>query len=188
MSAIEIFGFVTGAACVWLLVKQNIWNWPIGIANNILFVVLFWRSRLFADMGLQFVYMALGALGWWRWMHAPRGSGEQLAVRRTPARSLLGFAIFAIAATPALTWLLRVVQGSAPFLDALTTVLSIVAQYMMTRKYIENWLVWIVADVIYVGLYLSRGLRLTAILYFLFLLMCVQGWREWRAAGARSVN
>ena len=184
MSAIEILGFVTGAACVWLLVKQNIWNWPIGIVNNIFFAILFWRSRLFADMGLQFVYMALGALGWWRWLHAGPGGARALEVRRTPRRSAIGFALSAAIATPLLTLGLRAVQGSAPFLDAFTTVLSIVAQYMMTRKYVENWLVWIFADIIYVGLYLSRGLRLTALLYAIFLVMCIHGWREWRRAQA----
>ena len=185
MSAIEILGFITGAACVWLLVKQNIWNWPIGIANNIFFAILFWRSRLFADMGLQFVYMALGALGWWRWLHAATGAHAKLEVRRTPLGSAAGFAVFIAAGTPLLTAGLRAVNGSAPFLDAFTTALSIVAQYMMTRKYLENWLVWIFADVIYIGLYLSRGLRLTALLYAIFLLMCVQGWREWRRVQAR---
>lgn len=187
MSAIEILGFLTGAACVWLLVKQNIWNWPIGIANNIFFAILFWRSRLFADMGLQFIYMGLGALGWWRWLRP--ASGSSLPVRRAPRRSLLGLLIFVAASTPLLTAGLRAVQGSAPFLDAFTTTVSIAAQYMMTRKYVENWPVWIFADLVYIGLYWSRGLRLTALLYAIFLLMCVQGWREWEAAyRARSVN
>ena len=179
LSFVEVFGFITGAACVWLLVKEHILNWPVGIANNIFFAVLFWRARLFGDMGLQFVYMALGLLGWYRWLHAGEAH-ERPAIRRIPVRSLVPLAVFAGAATPALTIYLRTVRDAAPFLDALTTVLSIAAQYMQTRKYIEHWLVWIVADVIYIGLYIARDLRLTAVLYALFLLMCIQGWREWK--------
>ena len=87
--------------------------------------------------------------------------------------------MFATAATPLLTLYLRSIHDAAPFLDSVTTVLSIAALYMQTRKYIEHWLVWIVADVVYIYLYIARDLRLTAILYLLFLLMCVQGWREW---------
>jgi nicotinamide mononucleotide transporter len=179
VSLVEILGFITGAACVWLLVKEHILNWPVGIANNVFFAVLFWRSRLFGDMGLQFIYMALGLLGWYRWL-----GGEAhgtLAIGRTPVRSLVLLAAFVAAATPPLTLYLRSVRDAAPFLDALTTVLSIAALYMQTRKYVEHWLVWIAADVIYIGLYVLRDLHLTAVLYALFLLMCIQGWREWRS-------
>ena len=160
--------------------KEHILNWPIGIANNILFAVLFWRTRLFGDMGLQFVYMALGFLGWYRWLHAGAHRAAP-AIRHTPVRSVVTLALFVAAATPAMTLYLRSVRDAAPFLDAVTTVLSIAAQYMQTRKYLEHWLVWIVADVIYIGLYMVRDLQLTAVLYAVFLLMCIQGWQEWRS-------
>lgn len=163
---------------MWLLVKENILNWPIGIANNIFFAVLFWRSRLFADMALQFVYLSLGLLGWYRWLYGGAGRSA-LQVRHTPAPILVPLLIAAAACTVPLTAYLSSVRDSAPFLDAATTTLSVVAQYMLTRKYIENWLLWIVADVLYVVMYAMRGLHLTAVLYCLFLLMCIQGWREW---------
>jgi nicotinamide mononucleotide transporter len=179
LSLIEVLGFITGAVCVWLVVKEHVLNWPIGIANNIFFAVLFGRSRLFGDMGLQFVYMALAFLGWYRWVRGgPAHSAE--TIRRAPVRALVSITLFVAAATPALTIYLRSIRDSAPFLDAITTTLSIAAQYMQTRKYLEHWLVWIVADVIYIGLYVARGLQLTGLLYLIFLLMCVQGWREWR--------
>jgi nicotinamide mononucleotide transporter len=179
MSLVEVLGFVTGALCVWLLVKEHILNWPIGIANNILFAVLFWRTRLFGDMGLQFIFLALGLLGWYRWLVA--GKDQAIApILRTPLRSAVSLVLFLAAATPLLTIYLQSVRGSSPFLDALTTILSIVALYMQTRKYLEHWLVWIAADVVYIGLYIARDLRLTAVLYLIFLLMCIQGWRAWR--------
>jgi nicotinamide mononucleotide transporter len=178
-SLVEVFGFITGGLCVWLLVKQHILNWPIGIANNIFFVVLFWKARLYGDMGLQFIYMALGIVGWYRWLYGGEHHSK-LIVSRTPRRVLGGFAAAGAAATVLLTVYLRSVGGSAPFLDALTTVMSVAAQYLMTRKYVENWLIWIAADAIYIGLYFQRELYLTAVLYGIFLLMCIEGWRSWR--------
>ncbi|MBI4954050.1 MAG: nicotinamide mononucleotide transporter [Myxococcales bacterium] len=177
----EVLGFVTGAACVWLTVKQNIWSFPIGIANNLFYVVLFLAARLYADTSLQFVYIALGALGWYWWL---RGGANRtrLTVTRTPARAALGLACGLCAVTTALTALLAAADDAAPFLDALTTTASLVAQLMLSRKWLENWLVWMATDVVYVYLYAERGLYLTALLYALFFAMCVAGLRQWRRA------
>ena len=187
LSTVEVLGFITGAICVWLIVKEHVLNWPIGIANNIFFAVLFWRASLFGDMGLQFVYMSLGFLGWYRWVRGgPAHSG--VAITRTTVRGAAALLLFVAASTPVLTIYLRSIRDSAPFLDAITTTLSIAAQYMQTRKYLEHWVVWIVADVIYIGLYIGRGLHLTAVLYLVFLIMCIQGWREWRTRVSPSIN
>ncbi|MCC6527179.1 MAG: nicotinamide mononucleotide transporter [Polyangiaceae bacterium] len=174
----EVLGFVTGAACVWLTVKQNIWSFPIGIANNLFYVVLFLAARLYADTSLQLVYIALGALGWYWWL---RGGANRtrLTVTRTPARAALGLASGLVAVTTALTALLAAVDDAAPFLDALTTTASLVAQLMLSRKWLENWLVWMATDVVYVYLYAARGLYLTALLYALFFVLCVAGLRQW---------
>ena len=183
----EVLGFVTGAWCVWLLVEQNIWNWPIGIANNAFYVVVFWRARLFADMSLQVVYIVLSVIGWYLWLHGGAGHGR-LAVRRTRWREGVVIAAVVVALTVAGTAFLRTVRDSAPFLDALTTSMSLAAQYMLTRKMIENWHLWITVDVIYVGLYASRALPLTAVLYAIFLTMCVVGLRQWRRSEACAAN
>lgn len=173
----EVLGFATGGACVWLLVRQHIWNWPIGLANNLFFFVLFLRARLFADMGLQLVYFALGVYGWIMWA---RGAGRApLRITRATRSEWLALA----ALVPLATWRLRLVLvaagGAAPFGDALTTALSLGAQYLQCRKRLENWYLWIAADLIYVPLYLGRGLPLTAVLYTVFLAMCLVGLREW---------
>ena len=177
----ETLGFVTGAVCVWLTVKQHIWSWPIGIANSAFFLALFSGARLFADMGLQVIYIVLGFLGWYWWL---RGGDNQTALRVSHATptTLLALGLLGAVATAGLTAFLRSIGDAAPFLDALTTVLSLVAQYMLTRKLIENWYVWITADIIYIGLYSSRGLYLTAALYALFLALCVMGLRGWRGS------
>jgi nicotinamide mononucleotide transporter len=175
----EVLGFVTGGVCVWLVVRENVWNWPIGLANNVLFFILFLRGRLFADMGLQAVYFALGVYGWWHWLYGGERRTE-LRISRALRAEWIGLA----AAVPLATWGLRevliAVQGAAPFWDSLTAVLSLAAQYLLTRKRIENWWLWIAADLIYVPLYGSRGLPLTAVLFAIFLVMCVTGLRAWR--------
>ncbi len=185
ISVTEAWGFVTGGICVWLVVRQHIWNWPIGLANNIFFFVLFLQGRLFADMSLQVIYFGLGVFGWINWLRGGRNQSA-LQVSQTTRREWMVLA----AAIPLGTWVLReillAVNGAAPFWDSLTTVLSLAAQYLLCRKRFENWFFWIAADVIYVPLYLSRQLPLTAVLYGIFLVMCLVGVREWwRACGER---
>jgi nicotinamide mononucleotide transporter len=173
----EVLGFITGGVCVWLTVKQNIWCMPIGIANNIFFIVLFWDAKLYADMALQGVYIVLGFLGWYWWLYGG-DNRERLRVSRATLPVMAVLAGLCTAGTITITMIL--LQVSAPVFDALTTCLSLVAQFMLTRKLIENWLVWITADVIYIGLYAYKGLYLTSILYFIFLGMCVVGYLNWR--------
>lgn len=179
LSMTEVLGFITGALCVWLVVKENIWNWPIGIVNNIFFVVLFFEASLFADMGLQVVYIVLGFLGWYWWLRGGKNK-TTLKVGRIGWLESSTLVVVALIATGVMTRYLESINDSAPFLDALTTVMSLVAQYMLTKKLIENWGVWISVDVIYIGLYIYKDLYLTAALYLIFLLMCIKGWYEWR--------
>ena len=181
LNPMEVFGFITGGWCVWLTVEQNVWTWPIGIVNSAAFLILFVQARLFADGSLQAVYIVLGALGWYWWLRGG-ASNTTLAVSRTGSGMALVLAGLLVGCTAALTVALVWVHDAAPFWDALTTVLSLIAQYMLTRKMYENWWLWISADVIYVVLYASKGLPLTAMLYAVFLLMCVAGLRQWRVA------
>jgi nicotinamide mononucleotide transporter len=177
----EALGFVTGAWCVWLAVKQNVWNWPLGMANNIFFMVVFWKARLYASMGLQVVFLSLAVYGLYQWL---RG-GERhthLRVSRVTPRTAAVLIVLALGGTVVLTRYLRSVNDVAPLLDATTTVMSVTAQFLMARKVLEHWLVWIAADVLLIWLYAGQRLYLTALLYFIFLLMCVQGRREWKAS------
>ncbi|MEK7950869.1 nicotinamide riboside transporter PnuC [Luteolibacter soli] len=175
----EALGFATGAACVWLVTRGNIWNWPIGLANNVFFAVLFWRSRLYADFGLQGVYFILGVWGWWQWLHGGTNRSH-LTVSHTRRAEWLGIALFLTLGTWGLRELLIAVNGAAPFWDAVTTILCLAAQYLLCRKRLENWWLWIAADIIYVPLYLSRHLPLTAILYAGFIGLCIVGLIRWK--------
>lgn len=190
----ETLGFVTGAACVYLTVIENVWNFPLGIANNVFFLALFAGARLYGDAGLQIVYVALGIQGWYLWLRGGEGH-TPLRVSRASARMLLAVGACVVAGTALLTFVFIRTHDSAPFLDALTTVLSLAAQYLLNRKALENWLLWIAADIIYIYLYTSRGLYLTGVLYFVFLCMCAAGLKVWlrsardsRAAHAPDVE
>lgn len=178
----EIAGFVTGGLCVWLVVRQNIWTFPVGIANNIFFIVLFLQVGLYAEVGLQVVYIGLGLLGWWWWLHGGLDR-SRLVVRETPRWAWPTAVLVIAVGTLGLHWLLTThTDSTVAGWDALTTTMSLVAQLMLNRKWIGNWLVWIAADVIYIGLYAAKGLWLTSVLYAVFLTMCLIGLRQWRAA------
>ncbi len=182
MSWQEIAGFATGALCVYLVVRQHVWNFPVGIANNVFFIWLFLGAGLYADAGLQVVYIGLAGLGWYWWL---RGGERRTGVAvHDPSRTALFGCVAAVAViTALLQWvLLTCTDSSVAGWDALTTALSLVAQFMLSRKWIANWWFWIAADLVYVPLYAHKELWLTAALYVLFLALCVAGLVQWRAA------
>ncbi|MGB3437824.1 MAG: nicotinamide riboside transporter PnuC [Actinophytocola sp.] len=186
MDIVEILGFVSGALCVWLVARQNVWNWPIGIANNIMFLILFWTAGIYADAGLQIVYMGLALYGWWAWL---RGGVEHTAlnVTRTTRGQWLVLGVVGVAGTAGLTVLLdRVTDSTVPLPDAITTALSLLATWGQARKKLESWWLWIAADVVYIPLYAYKDLWLTAALYVGFLALCVLGLRNWTASYATT--
>ncbi|KGN30530.1 nicotinamide mononucleotide transporter [Knoellia sinensis KCTC 19936] len=181
MNWTEVAGFVTGGLCVWLVVRRNIWNFPVGIANNIFFIVLFVQAGLYADAGLQVVYIGLGLLGWYWWLHGG-DRRTKLRVRHTPKEAWIAAAVTIGVGTLFLHWLLtNHTDSTVAGWDALTTTMSLVAQVMLNRKWIGTWFVWIAADVMYIGLYAAKGLWLTSLLYAVFLGLCLAGLRQWRA-------
>jgi nicotinamide mononucleotide transporter len=182
VSLLEWVAVAFGVLAVLLTVRQNPWCWPLGIVNVSLFALLFWRERLYADAGLQVVYVGLCAYGWRAWRRGGPAASA-LRVSRTPrgAGLLLGGAALALALLLGAT-LKRATDADLPFWDAGTTAFSLAAQWMQARKWLENWLVWIVVDVVYVGVYLAKGLTLTAGLYAAFIALAALGWREWSRA------
>ncbi|MET9955741.1 nicotinamide riboside transporter PnuC [Streptomyces sp. NPDC006339] len=178
----EVLGFGSGALCVWLVARQHIANWPIGMANNVFFVLLFTQSGLYADAGLQIVFIALAAYGWWTWTHGggPGSVTQALPVRRTSRTEWTWLIAAGAVGTLALTLLLdRATDSTVPFWDALTTALSLMATYGQCRKRLESWWLWIAADLVYVPLYAYKELYLTSVLYVGFMTLCVLGLRGW---------
>lgn len=190
LSWIEAFGFITGAVCVLLAVKENVWNWPIGILNNIFFMLLFWHSKLYADSCLQVLYIGISVYGLWNWLYGGE-KHTQAQIRRVDRKEGLMLLATALASAGILYYILRhFTDSNVPLGDAVTTAMSLAAQYLLGRKMIENWLVWIAADVIYIGLYCYKLLYLTAFLYAIFIVLCVAGFLYWRRTmnGARLVE
>lgn len=181
MTSWEIFGAAFGLISVWLTVKQNVWCWPTGIANVLCWIVMFTQSKLYADVGLQIVYFVLSIYGWYLWRHPGVGKTE-LPVRRFPRRAWIPAIGVQIAGTAALGGFLSTTDAAFPWVNSATTVASLIAQWMLTKKILENWFVWIVADVVMIAMYAMNGLWLTSALYVVFLAMSVQGYREWKRA------
>ena len=180
MSAYEVVGVAFGAVAVWLTVKENVWCWPTGLVNVLLSAIVFAQARLYADVGLQLVYVVLCLYGWYAWLHGGKDRGA-LVVARTPGLAglclTLGGILFAVGLG---LFLEHHTDAALPFWDASTASFSLVAQWMQTRKWIENWLVWIGVDVVYVGIYVVKGLFLMAGLYAAFLVLAALGLLAWR--------
>jgi len=175
----ELFGFISGAACVWLVARQNIWSWPIGLVNNALFLVLFIAAKLYADAALQVVFGVLAVYGWFRWLSGSASDGP-MRIRRTSAREWATLGVCGVAGVATATyWLSSSTDSPVPFWDSAVLVLSLMATYGQANKLLESWWLWIAVDVISVPLYVNRSLYLTAILYAGFLILCLVGLRDW---------
>ncbi len=185
-SCLELTAVLFGIVSVFLSVREHIWSWPTAIINVSLYFALFYQAGLYSDMGLQIVYFGLSVYGWYGWLYG--GAGRTvLRVTRTPPMLwawLGGLAILLWAALGSVTS--RLPGASLPYLDAATTTTSLVAQWMMTRKHLENWLLWIVVDVVYIGMFLRKGLYLTAVNYAVYLALAVMGYMAWRRARPQS--
>jgi nicotinamide mononucleotide transporter len=184
VSPLELFAALLGAVSVWLSVRQNIWSWPTAIVNVVLYSLVFYEAKLYADMGLQVIYAILSIYGWYEWLYGGAGRTELKVTRTGPRRATL-LALIAAAGSAILgVFLHRATDAALPFMDSFLSSTSLVAQWMMTRKLLENWLVWITVDVLYVGMFIFKGLYLTAGLYAVFLALAVKGYADWR----RSMN
>ena len=180
MSSLEIVAAVFGVVSVFLSVRQNIWSWPTAIVNVGLYIFVFYDSKLYADTGLQVVYVVLNAYGWYHWLYGGKNRTE-LPVTRTNLRLAAVLTGLVVAGTVLIgTLLARNTDAALPYLDALTTSTSLAAQWMMTRKLLENWAVWVAVDVVYIGMYINKSLYVTAVLYFIFLVLSAMGYVQWK--------
>ena len=179
-SCLEVVAVSFGIVSVLLSVLENIWSWPTALVNVSLYTVLFYKTGLYSDMGLQVVYFALSLYGWYEWLYGGKGR-TALAVSRTPGKVWLALATIGAGVWAADGYATSHLPGVAlPYVDAATTTVSLIAQYMMTRKYLENWALWIAVDVVYVGMLIFKGLNLTAFNYAVYLGLAVMGLITWR--------
>lgn len=175
---VEVIGDVTGLVCVWWTVRQNIWNWPAGLLNNVFFFLLFIQAKLYGDAVLQVVFFALGVYGWIEWHHG-RGKPE-LPVRRTRRWEWVALAaVFGVGWATGYAWLDRATDSPVPAWDSLVLILSLMATYGQAKKLLESWWLWIAVDVVSIPLYVHRDLLPTAMLYVVFLVLCFMGLADW---------
>lgn len=189
MSPLELVAAVLGLVAVWLIVGERLLAWPFGILTGTLYIVIFVQARLYAGALLQVIYVGLQCYGWVSWSR--RGAdGARLVVTRARWRTLAIAGLVGAAGTLALgTALARYTDQALPYWDSFVTAFSLVAQWMVARKLIENWALWFVVDVVAAGLYAVLGLHFTAVLYTAYLGLAVAGWRQWHASllAARAV-
>lgn len=176
----EVFGFVTGLASVYYCAVVSSLNFPVSILNAIFFFILFQDAKLFADSWLQVYYVIICAIGWVAWLRAGPNKTE-LPVTRASWQTLAVVAVSIAAFTVLFIPVLKSHQDPYPFLDSLTTGLSLGAQFLLSFKKIENWALWITADLIYIPLYGAKHLWLTSIVYVFFLALCLYAIRPWLA-------
>ncbi len=180
MNYYEVLAATFGIISVYLSVRQSIWTWPTGIINVALYIIVFFQAKLYADMGLQMVYVVLSFYGWYQWLYGGRDRTE-LPVARMSGRLSLGLSILCLILSAFLgTVLSRQTDASLPMLDSTTTVVSLIAQWMMTKKFLESWIVWVGVDVVYVGMFIYKSLYVTTGLYLIFLVLAVKGYIEWK--------
>lgn len=180
---LEIFGVVTTVLGIWLTTRRLLICWPITLAADILYLVVFYRARLFSDALLQLFFIVFTLYGWWHWWRGVREEGEVLVAPLSFPSLLAGLAAGAVGAV-ILGGLMVRIGAALPHLDAALASYSLVASWWQARKHTANWWLWIAVDLIYIGEYLYKDLRLTALLYAGLVALAVLGLRDWRRAAA----
>ena len=185
-SCLEAVAVIFGIISVYLRTRENIWSWPTALINVALFSALFLRSGLYSDTGLQVVYFVLSLYGWYEWLYGGAGH-TAITVSRTPKKTWVVLGGIGVVVWALLGTITSRLPGTAlPYVDAATTTISLLAQWMMTRKLIENWLIWIAVDVVYVGMFIYKGLYLTAFNYGIYLVLAVMGYIAWKRSLAAT--
>jgi len=184
----ELLGVITALVYLYFSVKQKIWLWPFGILTSALYFYIFFISRLYADMGLQVYYLFISFYGWYYWYSKPQKQNQdKLPVSKINSRQIIRLCLL----TLVLYWLIVLALKNVPtwldipasdilYWDAFTTAASITATWMLARKILEHWLVWILVDSLSIGLYVYKGLFVTSFLFFIYTLIALYGYFEWK--------
>lgn len=181
MSTIELVAAILVLVSVYLSTREHIWAWPTAIVAVTLYALVFWQTRVFAQVGLQVFFFSISVYGWYHWLYGGAGKTELRVSRITPR--VAGLAALAwVAGTLLLWWVLRAFteNPAMPGVDAALSVASLIAQWLLSRKILENWLIWVAADVCYVAFFLALGLYPTAALYVILTGLATKGYFDWR--------
>ena len=178
---LQIVGVALGLLYLWLEYKASIWLWIVGLLMPCIHSLLYYKSGLYADFAMQVYYIVAGLYGLVVWLLGHKRTHKPLRISHTPTTRILPLiGIYISIHTVIYFVLVNFTDSSVPFWDSMTTAMSVVAMWMLSHKYIEQWLVWLVVDIITVGLYLYKGIPLTAGLYLLYSALAVVGYLRWR--------
>lgn len=180
MSIWEIIGTVLGVVGVWLMIRQNILGWPVGLVQVSVYAWVFFEARLYSDAILQIAFFLIQAYGWWHWRHGPARARGLPVTRFGPGATAGAVVAGAVVTAGWGMFMQRATDASLPFWDAFILIFSLIAQWLQARKKLECWPGWLLVNTVAIGVYWVRDLRLTAGLYVIFWLMALWGWREWR--------
>jgi nicotinamide mononucleotide transporter len=181
VSRVEVVAFVLAIAMVVCNIRVNPIGWPLAIVSSLLYVALFRDSKLYGDASLQVFFALVAGWGWWQWLRGTQDGGHALRVRSMGGRGRLAVVAATLALWPALGWFLKhYTDTDVPWWDAFPTAASVVGQWLLGRKYVENWPMWVVVNTVSIALFAYKGLWLTAVLYAIFLGMSFAGWRAWQ--------
>lgn len=176
----EIVAVVLGVIAVFLATRQNVWTYPLGIVSVFIYIEIFYEVKLYADMGLQVFFIILQVYGWYEWLYGGENK-TVLRVSRVPLRTGIVLALCVLAGTAALGYSLhRLTDASLPYIDSFLAVLSMAGQWLLAKKYIENWSVWIAVNIGSIAMYGYKELYFTMVLYGVYLALAVMGYREWK--------
>ena len=180
MSITEWIGAITCLLCIWLAARQNVWTWPVALVSVSAYFIFFYQIKLYADMLLQVFFLISNLYGWYEWKRGGQGKTE-LPVTWLSHIQTVGVILAGVGCSILLAWYFRKFTDAAyPAVDSTLAAFSVVAQILLTRKKIENWIIWFVADVVYVWLYFTKGAYVTAGVYLILVFLAVQGFYEWR--------
>lgn len=189
MTTIEILATILGILCVGLLILRNQWSWPIGLVQVVLQGIVLWNAKLYAETALQGVFWVLQLYGWWAWIASNRNKSTSqsintpVQVERLSTNASIFFIGLTLLQTILIAWfLMSFTDGKSPIADAFITAASLTAQYLLAKRYYENWGYWIVVDVLSIPLYVIRELPVLSVLYVVFLAMAIAGFYQWRKA------
>lgn len=186
---IEVLGAVTGLIYLYLEIRQNIWLWPLGIVTSALYIYIFFVSKFYADMGLQFYYLAISIYGWWHWLYGGKAEAkDSLPVIRVDLKTVMILVPITIAIFGLIAFILvRYTDSPVPYGDAFTTALSITATWMLARKILDMWWLWMIVNAVSLVLYIYKGLYPTSVLFLFYFSMSILGYLQWRKSLGRMV-
>jgi nicotinamide mononucleotide transporter len=180
-SPLEWCGVISGILCVWLAAKNNIFNWPVAIVSVLIYTVIFFETRLYSEVGLQIYFLFMNVYGWYYWTKNKNSAEPATPVsminKNEIILSILGIILFTVILGSILHYN---TFAAFPYLDSFCTACSLIAQIFLARKVLQNWLIWIFVDVIYVGVFISKNLYPTALMYTLYIYIAWVGYRDWK--------